>query len=65
MFDLSIAKKFRLIEGHTLAVRGEFFNFPNHADFGGANTVLSQAAFGTVSSTTAARQIQFALRYEF
>ena len=65
VFDLSIAKKFRLREGHTLAVRGEFFNFPNHADFGGANPVLSQATYGVVSSTTAARQIQFALRYEF
>ncbi|MDP3001232.1 MAG: TonB-dependent receptor, partial [Bryobacterales bacterium] len=65
VFDLSIAKKFRLIEGHTLEVRSEYFNFPNHPNFGGANTVLPQAAFGVVSSATAARQIQFALRYTF
>lgn len=65
VFDLSIAKKFRLMEGHTLEVRSEYFNFPNHPNFGGANTVVSNAAFGVVSGATAARQIQFALRYAF
>jgi hypothetical protein len=65
VFDLSIAKKFRLREGHSIEVRSEYFNFPNHADFSGPNTVLSNAAYGVVSGTTAARQIQFALRYAF
>jgi hypothetical protein len=65
VLDISIAKRFSLVETHTLEVRGEFFNFPNHPNFGSANTVLTQSTFGQITSTTAARQIQFALRYMF
>ncbi len=66
VFDLSIAKRFRgFKEAHTLELRGEFFNFPNHPNFGAANTVLTNTAFGTINSNTSARQIQVALRYVF
>jgi hypothetical protein len=68
IFDVSIAKKFYLVEGHSLELRGEFFNFPNAVNFtapGSGGYVLNTAAYGVISGTTAARQIQFALRYAF
>lgn len=68
IFDLSIAKRFRVVEEHTLEFRGEFFNFPNHPNFGAPGSggyVLGTPTFGVISSTTPARQIQLALRYAF
>jgi hypothetical protein len=68
VFDLSIAKTFPVREGHSVELRGEFFNFPNHPNFGAPGSggyVMGTPAFGVISSTTPARQIQFALRYEF
>jgi hypothetical protein len=67
-FDVSIAKKFRLAERHSLELRGEFFNFPNHVNFGAPGSggyVINTPAFGVISSATSSRQIQFALRYAF
>ncbi len=64
-WDISIAKRFRLAERHSLEFRTEMFNFPNHPDFGSPGTTLNTAAFGVISGATAARQIQFALRYMF
>ena len=46
----------------------EFFNFPNHPDFGAPGSggyVINTAGFGVMAGTTASRQIQFALRYAF
>ncbi len=68
VFDFSIAKKFRIIEGHSLELRGEFFNFPNHTMFGAPGSggyVLNTPGYGVITSTAANRQIQFALRYSF
>jgi hypothetical protein len=66
IFDVSIAKRFRFLESHSLELRGEFFNFPNLVNFGStAGTVLNTPTFGVINSTTAARQIQLALRYMF
>jgi hypothetical protein len=67
-FDISIAKKFLVREGHTVELRGEFFNFPNHVNMGAPGSggyVLGTPAFGVISGTTPSRQIQFALRYAF
>jgi hypothetical protein len=68
IFDLSLAKRFRITEKQSLEVRGEFFNFPNHPDFGAPGSggyVLGTAGYGVISSATSARQIQFAMRYTF
>jgi hypothetical protein len=65
VWDISIAKRFRLAERHSLEFRTEMFNFPNHPDFGSPGTTLNTAAYGVISGATAARQIQFALRYMF
>jgi hypothetical protein len=65
IFDVSVAKRFRLMEGHSVELRGEFFNFPNTVNFNAPGATLGTAAYGVISSTTPARQIQFALRYMF
>ncbi|MEX2264922.1 MAG: TonB-dependent receptor [Bryobacteraceae bacterium] len=68
VFDISIAKKFRVAESHSVEVRGEFFNFPNHTNFnapGSGGYVMQTPGFGVINGTTPARQIQFALRYAF
>ena len=68
VFDISVAKKFRIKESHTVELRGEFFNFPNHPNFGAPGSggyVLNTPTYGVISSATPARQIQFALRYAF
>jgi len=68
IFDVSIAKRFRFLESHSVEVRGEFFNFPNHPNFGAPGSggyVINTATFGVITGTTASRQIQFALRYAF
>ena len=68
IFDISIAKKFRLLEGHTLEFRTEMFNLPNIAKFGAPGSggyIINTPTFGVITGSTLARQIQFALRYAF
>lgn len=66
VFDVSVAKKFALFEGHSLEFRTEFFNLPNHVNFTMPSSVsLNSSTFGQITSATAARQIQLALRYSF
>jgi hypothetical protein len=64
-FDLSLQKDFRFKERHTLQFRSEFFNLPNHVNMNNPNGTWASSAFGKVTSATAARQIQFGLRYAF
>jgi hypothetical protein len=68
LFDVSLAKKFPIMEGHSMEVRAEFFNIANHTMFGAPGSggyVLNTPGFGVISGTAPARQIQFALRYAF
>jgi hypothetical protein len=66
-FDMSVSKSFRLPkEGHTISVRGEAFNVFNHVNFTTPNVSLATpSTFGELTSTTASRVMQLALRYEF
>lgn len=68
IFDVSIAKRFYFMEKQSIEFRSEFFNFPNHPNFGAPGSggyVLGTAGYGVISGTTPSRQIQFALRYSF
>ncbi len=67
IIDLSIGKKFRIVERQTIEFRSEFFNLPNHVSFTmpSTGTLVSAATFGQITTATSARQIQFALRYSF
>jgi hypothetical protein len=64
--DLSLMKTFALAERHQISIRAEAFNVFNRANFGIPVRILESPGFGTsVSTTTPARIIQFALKYSF
>jgi len=58
-------KTFRIRDTARLQFRSEFFNLPNHTNFGIPNTNYGSSSFGTIRSTYPARQIQFALKAIF
>ncbi|MBI2821439.1 MAG: TonB-dependent receptor [Acidobacteria bacterium] len=71
-FDFSLVKRTRITEGSDLQFRAEFFNIFNRANFADPNTQLflsagraNGAAGRITSTTTTARQIQFALKLMF
>ncbi len=67
--DLSLGKRSRvggLREGAELALRVEFYNALNHAQFANPGTTFRTAGFGVITSTAVApRLIQFGLKYLF
>jgi len=64
--DMGLHKDFRLFrEESKLEFRAEFFNMFNKTNFQPANGNRSSSAFGTISSTFPARQIQFGLKLYF
>jgi hypothetical protein len=65
--DISANKFFRFYEGkHTVELRGEFFNLPNHPIFQQPGTTLRTPTYGVISATRLdSRQIQLALKYSF
>lgn len=64
-WDLALQKDFRIREGHTLQFRAESYNLPNSVSPGNPNMTFDGNNFGVITSATAARQLQFALRYAF
>jgi hypothetical protein len=70
-FDLGLSRSFRFTERVSLQFRSEFFNLPNHANFGLPNQMSTSSSFATVSraafqsQTGAQRQIQFAAKIVF
>ncbi len=64
--DVSLGKRFYFRERQYVELRGEFYNMPNVVKMGApATTFSASGSFGSVTSATDARQIQFALRYSF
>jgi hypothetical protein len=64
-WDLALQKDFRIAEGHTLQFRGESYNLSNNVRFDTINAALDGNSFGLVTHAAPARQLQFALRYQF
>jgi hypothetical protein len=66
-WDLGVSKRFQIPAREKMALqfRSEFFNLLNHTNFGAPTTDITNAAFGTIRSTFAPRQIQFALKFLF
>ncbi len=64
-WDLALQKDFHVREGHTVQFRAESYNLPNSVSLGNPSTAYDGNNFGVVTSATAARQLQFALRYQF
>ncbi len=65
--DLSLFKAFPIFERSRLEFRAEAFNFTNTPTFGGPNTSVNSAGFGTISNGQAnsPREIQLALKLLF
>ncbi len=64
-WDMAADKSFHIREKAKLQFRSEFFNLPNHTNFGIPNTNYGSSSFGTIRTTYPARQIQFALKLVF
>jgi hypothetical protein len=64
-WDMAVNKRFRITERIGVQFRSEFFNVLNHTNFGVPNTTSTAAAFGTIRTTYAPRQIQFGLKLMF
>jgi hypothetical protein len=64
--DFITYKDFSITERFTLQFRAEFFNIFNHANFSNPDRTVTDANFGIISGTsTAPREIQFALKLQF
>ncbi len=65
--DLGVAKSFRLPwEGHRIQFRADAFNALNHNSFGLPNANFNSGNFGFITtSSSLAREFQFALRYDW
>lgn len=70
--NVSLSKTVRIMEGKNLDVRGEFFNFGNHPNFGAPNGQIFDSRFdrnadaGRITTTAnAMRRIQLSLKLTF
>jgi hypothetical protein len=63
--DVSVHKRWRFTERTGMLYRCDFFNLPNHPNFGAPNTVRGNAAFGTIRTAYDPRILQMNLRIEF
>jgi hypothetical protein len=64
-WNLGLLKDFAVTEQQKITLRGEFFNFPNHPNWGGVDAGPRSATFGKVTSKGSERNIQLSLRYSF
>jgi hypothetical protein len=58
-------KSFRFLERQSVQFRAEFFNLPNHPNWGGVDTNPTSQTFGMVTGKGSERNIQLSLRYSF
>jgi hypothetical protein len=63
--DYSIFKNFEVMESHKLQFRAELFNAFNHANLGQPNVTVNSPTFGIITSASAPRIVQLALKYIF
>jgi len=63
--NLALLKKIQLTEQKFLQLRGEAFNFLNHANLNNPNTTLTSSDFGRILSRSGSRVIQLGVRLQF
>ncbi len=63
--DFSVFKNFRLAERKQLQFRAEVFNLPNYVNFTTITKVFDAPDHGALTASSAARQVQFALKLLF
>jgi len=65
LWDFSMRKQFRITERFRLRFQADMFNAFNRANFKNPQVSRSNSAFGTISNTGPARNIQFGLKLDF
>ena len=63
--DVSLMKDFKVREGHSLTLRMDAFNAPNHPNFWTGDQDINTTYFGVVAASFSQRVMQFGLRYKF
>jgi hypothetical protein len=64
--DVTLQKKFRILESQQLEFRAEAFNIANHPTFSAPNATIGSSSAGTVTSTLNSNRIlQLALKFYF
>ena len=63
--NLSLLRNFKIREKGTLQIRGEVFNFLNHANFGTPVYFVNVPNAGTITSAGDPRLVQIGMRYTF
>ncbi len=63
--DYSLFKNFAIREGQRLQFRAELFNAFNHANLGQPTDTVNSPTFGVITSASAPRIVQLALKYIF
>jgi hypothetical protein len=63
--DTSLTRNFVFREKIHIQFRGEAFNTDNHTNFGAPSGAFGTSAFGTISSASSPRNLQFALKVNF
>ncbi|HTS60829.1 MAG TPA: TonB-dependent receptor [Candidatus Acidoferrales bacterium] len=64
-WDLGVTKNFTITERARLQFRSEFFNVLNHTNLGIPNQQANSTAFGSITGTFPARQVQFGMKLMF
>ena len=64
-WDFSLRRNFRLTERFNLRFQADIFNAFNRTNFRDMESNLSNAAFGTISTSGPPRNIQFGLKLTF
>jgi hypothetical protein len=66
MWDFSVLRNIRILEGHALQLRFEGFNVANHPNWNAPPSDIRNAAtFGRVASARTMRELQFGVKYIF
>jgi hypothetical protein len=63
--NFTLFKEFYVTESQVIQFRAEAYNWPNHPNWGGADTNPVSPTFGKVTGKGGNRELQFALRYQF
>jgi len=64
-WNIGLFKDFTIHESQKMQFRAEFYNLPNHPNWGNPNRDPTSSTFGTVTSKGGNRNIQLSLRYMF
>lgn len=64
-WDVSLYRNIVIRERARLQIRGESYNFFNHANYSGVSTTLGATNFGQITSTRDPRRVQIGMKLDF